>query len=132
MTWIGILPEAKDLFFKIKTRLAMEEEDSADTMQHEGRKNSDIEKKLNAKPASELNLKLLNLFPSKPANKDASSPINTLRSFIADYSFDTQVNPPGRRVVFYDGKILPLPKADKPIPLHEYITLAELDVGDSE
>lgn len=132
MTWIGILPEAKDLFFKIKTRLAMEEEDSADTMQHEGRKNSDIEKKLNAKPASELNLKLLNLFPSKPANKDDSSPINTLRSFIADYSFDTQVNPPGRRVVFYDGKILPLPKADKPIPLHEYITLAELDVGDSE
>lgn len=132
MTWIGILPEAKDLFFKIKTRLAMEEDNSPGTIQHESRKNLNIEKKLNTKPASELNVKLLNLFPSKPADRDDSSPINTLRSFITDYSFDTQVNPPGRKVVFYDGKILPLPKADKPIPLHEYITLAELDVGDVE
>ncbi|KOG99624.1 CCR4-NOT core subunit CAF130 [Saccharomyces eubayanus] len=132
MTWIGILPEAKDLFFQIKSRLAMEEDDNADvTVQHKDKKDLDS-KKSNTKSISTLNMKILSLFPSNLTDKDDNSAISTLRSFITDYSFDTQVVAPGRRVVFHDDKILPLPKADKPIPLHEYITLAELDMGDSE
>lgn len=135
MTWIGILPEAKDLFFQIKSRLAMEEDGITDnTVQHKDKTDLDLDsgKKPNTKSISKLNMKILSLFPSNPTENDDNSAISTLRSFITDYSFDTQVVAPGRRVVFHDDKILPLPKADKPIPLHEYITLAELDMGDSE
>ncbi|CAI4062557.1 hypothetical protein SKDZ_07G3770 [Saccharomyces kudriavzevii ZP591] len=132
MTWIGVLPEAKDLFFQIKTRLAMEEDSDKDGQQNDDNKDLKVERRPHTKSNSELNVKLLNLFPSNPAGNNDNSAISTLRSFITDYPFDTQITPPGRKVVFYDGKILPLSKADKPIPLHEYITLAEIDVGESE
>ncbi|CCF57193.1 hypothetical protein KAFR_0C02000 [Kazachstania africana CBS 2517] len=123
MNWIGIIPEAQELFFTLKANVgepSMEgKSDSDGTDSNEGE-------------LSWYNSKLLALLPS-PTNSGLENPaIETLRSFLKKYSFTNKVPVVGRKVIYKDDKILPIPKLYQPILLRELIdeNFEEDDDGD--
>lgn len=129
MNWIGIIPEAKDLFFTLKSLIAEMnktgvEEEKAESKEPEtwdaslGQQESP---EFETKSDFEYNRKLVSLLPPVIKEKEENAAMQTLRNFIKRYSFNTAVPLIGRKVVYEDDKILPLPRSDTSVGLHEYL-----------
>lgn len=130
MNWIGIIPEAKNLFFELKGLIAGLNNGNAS----QDFKQSNVKDKANKEPAPEqataattdgadfeFNRKLVSLLPPLVKNKEENAAMQTLRSFIKTSSFLNVVPTIGRKIIYEDDKILPLPESDLPLALHEYI-----------
>lgn len=130
MNWIGIIPEAKTLFFELKSLIAgfstatsVQEQKNAevknDTQEDVPKEQSPV--RVSNTAGFEFNRKLMTLLPPLVKNKEENAAMQTLRSFIKTSSFLNTVPVIGRKIVYEDDKILPLPKSDVPLALHEYI-----------
>lgn len=129
MNWIGIIPEAKNLFFELKSLIADFNSDNttAEKEMAEAKKDKQNVRDANSESKAvssadfEFNRKLMRLLPPLIKDKEENAAMQTLRSFIKTSSFLNAVPVIGRKIVYEDDKILPLPKSDVPLALHEYI-----------
>ena len=131
MNWIGIIPEAQELFFSLKNAMANEDDSDDD---------EDIEKSTEEEQSNELftsssvtdsnyvedqnvskfNNMLLKLLPPTSNKKDSHNneehiAINTLTMFLNKHSLTHKVPIIGRKSLHYEDVILPLPESDKPL-----------------
>lgn len=134
MNWIGVIPEARDLFFELKGLIAkanknnmlsdmLSESNGAATGSKidEGAREDKIPNKdLEAKDF-EYNKKLMKLLPPLSEGREENVAMQTLRNFIKTNSFLNSVPIIGRKVVYQDDTILPLRKSDVPMPLRDYL-----------
>lgn len=131
MNWLTIIPEARSLFFDLKTKL--------------GEMNSNFEKvngqgALNATaledPATqetndnideknfEYNKKLMNLLPLPLKDNEANvenAAVQTLRNFINRFPFTSSKPSIGRKLIYENDEILPMAKTERPLDLHNYL-----------
>lgn len=132
MNWIGIIPEARDLFFTLKSQVGSSsaEEDASNieketetlnylngkdanetiSVFHDIREDDDKEEE----PISEYNKMLLKLMPRR-VDVTENVALRTLQTFLQKYSFTRKVPIIGRRIIHYEDKILPLADIDKPL-----------------
>lgn len=131
MNWIGIIPEAQELFFNLKNAMA-NEDDSDDEEDEEERNYDEMSSELftsstvtnsnysEDQKVSEFNDILLKLLPPTSNTKDTDNnedhiAIATLTMFLHKHSLTHKVPIIGRKSLHYDGSILPLPEGDKPL-----------------
>lgn len=129
MNWIAIIPEAKDLFFTLKSLIAEMNKTGIEQEKAEANEPEAWDALLGQQESPEFqtqsdfeyNRKLVSLLPPVIEGKEENAAMQTLRNFIKRYSFNTAVPVIGRKVVYEDEKILPLPKSDTSVGLHEYL-----------
>ena len=133
MNWIGVIPEAQELFFLLKTSMANAEPTNEDTEPGEDADTkvdptnplgfeidgSEMASHANESSVpdttvSQYNKILLNLLPSRDADATGNIAIKTLSAFLKRYSLTTEVPSMGRKILHYDDTILPLADIDKP------------------
>ncbi|QLL33005.1 hypothetical protein HG536_0D05270 [Torulaspora globosa] len=134
MNWIGVIPEARDLFFELKGLIGKANKNDmlsdlksesngapAGLKMDEGAREDQIRNKdLEAKDF-EYNKKLMKLLPPLSEGREENAAMQTLRNFIKTNSFLNSVPVIGRKVVYQDDAILPLRKSDVPMPLRDYL-----------
>lgn len=126
MNWITIIPEAKDLFFELKSMIAEihnEESSGTDDDRMPGTTVTNMPQNddLNQPVDSEYNRKLVGLLSPVIHGKEENAAVGALRNFIEKYSFDTSVSMVGRKVVYETDEILPLPESETPLSLVDYL-----------
>lgn len=129
MNWITIIPEAKDLFFELKSMIAEVHSDNSQRNNENGRNSanseniSDVLENDNTSQSvdSEYNRKLISLLSPIIHGKEENAAVGALRNFIKKYSFDTNVSLIGRKVVHESDEILPLPESETPLSLVDYL-----------
>lgn len=130
MNWVGVIPEAKDLFFELKGLIAEANQSEMPNEPSEVAESSKADDSVTEDPVRrkepdakdfEYNRKLMKLLPPLSEGKEENAAMQTLRNFIKTNSFLNTVPVIGRKIVYQDDKILPLPKADVPMPLREYL-----------
>ncbi|KAG0663935.1 hypothetical protein C6P45_000720 [Maudiozyma exigua] len=144
MNWIGIIPEAQELFFNLKNAMAREEDSDDDDNDGETNDEEGSNKLFTSSNVTDSNYSedqnvpkfnemLLKLLPSLDKNKDSKDDedhiaIATLTMFLHKHSLTHNVPIIGRKSLHYDDKILPLPEGDKPLGIS---TLLADDDNDS-
>ncbi|QLQ79887.1 hypothetical protein HG537_0C05350 [Torulaspora globosa] len=133
MNWIGVIPEARDLFFELKGLIAKankndmlsdmlsESDGGAASSKMEGAREDQIRNKDMEAKDFDYNKKLIKLLPPLSEGKEENAAMQTLRNFIKTNSFLNSVPVIGRKVVYQDDTILPLRKSDVPMPLRDYL-----------
>lgn len=124
INWISIIPEAKALFFRIKSSIANREEekrkeeaerqdekkDNTDEIQNDDTQDQEASQESSGrKEMKQLMDNLLKLLPLQSAGEDDTVAIDTLKNCIMNFSFEKQAPILGRKVVYSNDKILPLP-----------------------
>lgn len=129
MNWIAIVPEARSLFFELKSIMT---EKNIESNNHPNLEfGEDSESLMNPEYSIdsnnedfEYNRKLMNLLPlpiKENENNVETAAVQTLRDFIRRYPFNASIPTIGRKIIYEDDEILPLPKSDHSLSLHEYL-----------
>lgn len=145
MNWIGLIPEAQELFFMIKSSIAdttgsdSEDEETSnshtitrnqiqdgdlfvDNSEDEEDVNSENVKKDEGKDkTNQYSDKLISLLPPVVNGEKENPAISTLRTFMKKHSFMKDVPVSGRKVIHKGDAIFPLKNYEKPISLRDYI-----------
>lgn len=131
MNWIAIIPEAKDLFFELKSLIAEVHSNAANDegldgnySESNGNLSDMVEENTtngSATVDSEYNRKLISLLSPNVHYREENAAVVALRNFIKKYSFDNVVPLVGRKVVYESDEILPLPESEAPMSLLEYL-----------
>lgn len=130
MTWVGVIPEAQELFFLLKTTMAdasspedeeSQTEDSAVTTDSSGAhafeidgSHDDKESSMKPEDIPRYNNDLLGLFPPEGGDSSDNIAVETLTAFLKKYSLTAEVPTMGRKILHYEDTILPLADIDKP------------------
>lgn len=141
MNWIGLIPEAQELFFMIKSSIA--DTTTSDSEDEEKSNNHTITRSqiqdgdlfvddsedgedggsevASKNEANEYSDKLISLLPPVAPGDKENPAISTLRTFMKKHSFMKDVPVSGRKVIHKGNEIFPLKNYEKPISLRDYI-----------
>ncbi|CAL9732464.1 protein Caf130p [Monosporozyma unispora] len=149
MNWIGLIPEAQELFFMIKSSIA--DNTTSDSEDEEKSKNyiitrsqiqdgdlfvdnsedeveqPDIKTKDNK--VSEYSKKLISLLPPFINGEKENPAISTLRTFMKKQTFLKDAPVVGRKVIHRGDHISPLKQYEKPISLRDYIGSYDIELN---
>ena len=117
MDWITIIPEAKDLYFKIKASVKSfgeSEKFDNDGMIKHAKDLIKVPVDKNSKSYN-YNKQLLMMFPPIIEGNLESKKLKELKEFLENYSFESECPVIGRKVIFTSDEILPLPDNVKPL-----------------
>ncbi|SMN18088.1 similar to Saccharomyces cerevisiae YGR134W CAF130 Part of the evolutionarily-conserved CCR4-NOT transcriptional regulatory complex involved in controlling mRNA initiation [Maudiozyma saulgeensis] len=141
MNWIGIIPEAQELFFSLKSAMVKDEDEEEITENTENEEKENNGEQLSMtnrnsrnlsngsislnttvgeeQPISKYNDMLLKLLPVKSdgdgLDYETNVAVDTLTMFLHKHSLSHKVPIIGRKSLHYADDILPLPEADKPL-----------------
>lgn len=119
MNWIGVIPEAQELFFTLKSHIADANPDESEDEDDDGIIGDGSGE--STKSLSVYNVELNKLLPPIMKGKEENVAVGTLRNFMKKYSFNKEVPIVGRKVIYKDDKILPLHNNDRAVSLREVI-----------
>ncbi|EDO15925.1 hypothetical protein Kpol_480p12 [Vanderwaltozyma polyspora DSM 70294] len=124
MGWISILPEAKELSFKINSSLSeFSHVENSELASIEGASTKSHKQLVDKNSESyKYNEILLKLIPPTFGGKEENIIFNTFRDYIKDYSFDSEVSTMCRKIIHQSDEILPLQDSEKPFSFHDYLT----------
>ncbi|CAR24708.1 CCR4-NOT core subunit CAF130 [Lachancea thermotolerans CBS 6340] len=142
MSWICILPEARDLFFALRSlvdeqsqNIKLESESIASACEPDSQSEPQLPQGTHAELEPEAthavsiyNKKLMSLLP--PAAGTENSAITALRSFISKHSLTTKTALFGRRVISQDDTIMPMYMSDREMDNRQFLAEFGIDYND--
>lgn len=132
MNWIGIVPEARDLFFKLKSQIVATSQDTQEqgTPVKESKKDDiDAPDTLEMDDTmSEHNKKLMMLLP--PGTTNERNALTALRGFIGKYSLTNKTAVFGRKIIYQDDEIMGMYMTDKEMMYREFLAEFGIDYND--
>lgn len=135
MSWICIVPEARDLFFRLRSQLdahlnnQLPSPKSPETDERDPVLNSSLPDDEESKGSvSEYNERLISLLP--PVTDNENTAVTALRSFIGKHSLTTKTAVFGRKVIYQDGEIMNLYMSDNEMNCREFLAEFGIDYND--
>ncbi|CCK68524.1 CCR4-NOT core subunit CAF130 KNAG_0B00770 [Huiozyma naganishii CBS 8797] len=133
MNWLGIVPDAQELFFLLKknisdTKTATTTTTTTSALGAPGDifptlTDADDDNNAVAENLSEFNKKLVMLLPraTQSEGKGSSQAIDALRNFMRKHSLSSEIPVLGRRIVRRGSQILPQATPERTVTLREYL-----------
>lgn len=145
MNWINVLPEARALFFQLKSRLMESGRSKKKADSNAPEESSELYNQLapvdlencelddggddpSGKDLSYYNKMLIRILP--PASLEENPAITALRTFISKYSLTRRTPLYGRKVIFTTNTILPMHRTDKETSEREFLAEFGIDYKD--